>query len=72
MRELYIIFITCAALNLYYFKWDTNGQRFCSLVALTLAIIVALYPIIVYYLILSNQKNLNTKQFKASLGTVID
>ena len=72
MRELYIIFITCAALNLYYFKWETNGQRFCSLVALTLAIIVALYPFVIYYLILSNRKTLKSKKFEGSFGTIID
>ena len=42
MQELYIIFITTAVINLYYLKWETNGQRLNSLVGLALTVIVVL------------------------------
>ena len=69
MRELYIIILICALINLYYLKWDTYGQVLNSLTSLATISVTGLYPIWVYC-ILSGTTNWHRLQFERKFGTL--
>ena len=69
-RELYIILVICAVLNMYYLKWGSFGESLNTLVALVLCCITGFYPFIVYCLVQNSA--LRSKRFKKRFGTLVD
>lgn len=49
VKETYIFLGVCCALNFYYFRFDTVGNTFNSLLALFFALVVLLFPFFVSF-----------------------
>lgn len=47
LNENYLFLAVCTCLNLHHFKWSTFGDGFNSTLAITLGLLVILFPLFV-------------------------